>query len=486
MDKKRKWAVIGSILLMTVLSIITAYFMISRYYRDKFTFGTYINGVYCTGKTVEEVNSILVGQYTQRCITVILEDGSTQELILDRSIFEPDYTMALEILMEKQEKQNPYEWGKNLFSPQYHTISEPIITYYDTEKLIDAIRKLPCTNQQPHDFYLYIGMSEDGYVLRDSTQAFYDPDFAEIDIFLAVIEGKTQIDLVEEGSYNHRIPVDMEMAAVYKEWEAVDAFQNLEISYEMGEQIETISKAWMAKFLTLNDGTSEGMFLKDESGNFIISEDMVRRFVDELADRYDTYGVERQYTTITGQNVTVHGGIYGNQIDREAEVLWLLETLQSGQSAQRIPEYTHLALYQGADDIGPTYIEVDLTAQKLYFIKKREIVLETDIVSGNLSWRLGTPSRVGYIQGKYRNRVLRGPGYESFVNYWMPVYRNIGIHDATWRNKFGGDIYQTNGSHGCVNVPYDQMVILFDEVENGIPVIMYYTQEVDESRINNK
>ena len=72
MDKKRKWAVIGSILLMTVLSIITAYFMISRYYRDKFTFGTYINGVYCTGKTVEEVNSILVGQYTQRCITVIL------------------------------------------------------------------------------------------------------------------------------------------------------------------------------------------------------------------------------------------------------------------------------------------------------------------------------------------------------------------------------------------------------------------------------
>ena len=323
-------------------------------------------------------------------------------------------------------------------------------------------------------------------MLRDSTQAFYDPDFAELDIFQAVIEGKTQIDLVEEGSYSHCIPVDMEMAAVYQEWEAVDAFQNLKISYEMGNQVETISKAWMAQFLILSDDTSEGMFLKDESGNFIISEDMVRMFVDELADRYDTYGVERQYTTITGQNVTVHGGIYGNQIDREAEISWLLETLQSGQSAQRIPEYTHLALYQGADDIGPTYIEVDLTAQKLYFIKNREIALETDIVSGNLRWRLGTPSRVGYIQGKYRNRVLRGPGYESFVNYWMPVYRNIGIHDATWRNQFGGEIYQTNGSHGCVNVPYDQMVILFNEVENGIPVIMYYTQEVDESRINNK
>ena len=27
------------------------------------------------------------------------------------------------------------------------------------------------------------------------------------------------------------------------------------------------------------------------------------------------------------------------------------------------------------------------------------------------------------------------------------------MHDATWRGKFGGQIYKTSGSHGCINLP---------------------------------
>lgn len=483
MNNKRKWAVIGSILLMTVLSIITAYFLMTMYYRGKFAFGTYINGVYCTGKTVEEVNSLLCEQYTERRISVIVEDGSTEELVLDRSVFTPDYTMALELIMEKQAHLNPYEWGKLLFSPQYHTIEKPIITY-DDEALLAQIALMPCTNQLPDKLYLYIALSANGYTLIDSTQAYYNPELAMWDIYWAVLDGQTNINLVEEGGYSHRIPVDAEMAAVYAEWEDVQAFQELEIRYIVGSDTETISPAWMARFLMPDEETD--MFLRDENGYFLIDESKVRMYVDDFADRYDTYGMAREFTTIHGQTVTVDGSIYGNQIDREAEVEWLLETLRSGQGGVRTPQYTQMAKYQGSDDIGPTYIEIDLTAQKLYLIKNHEIALETDIVSGNLGWRLGTPSRVCYIQGRYKNRVLTGPGYASFVYYWMPVYRNIGIHDATWRNSFGGDIYKTNGSHGCINVPLEKMEILYGEVERGIPVVMYYTEEMDMSRINNK
>ena len=50
----------------------------------------------------------------------------------------------------------------------------------------------------------------------------------------------------------------------------------------------------------------------------------------------------------------------------------------------------------------------------------------------------------------------------------------IGIHDADWRDEFGGEIYKTNGSHGCINVPSEVMPELYDMVELGTPVIMFY------------
>ena len=70
--------------------------------------------------------------------------------------------------------------------------------------------------------------------------------------------------------------------------------------------------------------------------------------------------------------------------------------------------------------------------------------------SGNLS-----------IAYKQQDTTLRGPKkedgtyeWESPVSYWMPFNGNVGIHDAdTWRSEYGGEIYKTSGSHGCVNTP---------------------------------
>ena len=60
------------------------------------------------------------------------------------------------------------------------------------------------------------------------------------------------------------------------------------------------------------------------------------------------------------------------------------------------------------------------------------------------------------------------------MNFWMPVNGGIGIHDASWRSKYGGDIYIKGGSHGCINTPYDAMKELYEMVEIGTPVIMFY------------
>ena len=124
--------------------------------------------------------------------------------------------------------------------------------------------------------------------------------------------------------------------------------------------------------------------------------------------------------------------------------------------------------------MGPTYIEVDMGAQHLYYYDDGQLSLDTDIVTGNKKLKRDTPEGVNFVYGKTKNRVLRGPGYATFVKYWMPVKGAIGIHDATWRDEFGGEIYLTNGSHGCVNVPVEQAGELYDKVEIGTPVVMFY------------
>jgi len=113
-------------------------------------------------------------------------------------------------------------------------------------------------------------------------------------------------------------------------------------------------------------------------------------------------------------------------------------------------------------------------AQKLHFYKEGTLIVETDIVTGDMRRRRSTPEGVYFIYLKQKNRVLRGPGYASPVKFWMPVKGGVGIHDANWRDEFGGNIYETDGSHGCINIPPDIMEDIYEQAEVGMPVVMFY------------
>ena len=120
-----------------------------------------------------------------------------------------------------------------------------------------------------------------------------------------------------------------------------------------------------------------------------------------------------------------------------------------------------------------TYIDIDLTKQTLTYYINGGVTMVSDIVSGNVSRRCDTPQGVYQIYGKQKGRTLRGPNYEAFVNYWMPFTGNYGIHDATWRSSFGGDIYRTNGSHGCVNISKSTAAILYETAPVGTKVFVH-------------
>ena len=239
----------------------------------------------------------------------------------------------------------------------------------------------------------------------------------------------------------------------------------------MGNEQIPVDASVVCDWIELDE---EGGFVLDDKGSLKLREGAVEEFIDALAEQYDTLGAERQFRATRGEIVTVEGGTYGNRIDRRAEVEYLTDAFIHNRQEFHEPAYVQKAFAQGKDDIGGTYIEVDMGEQMLYYYVDGVQKIATPVVTGNTSRRMGTPSGVNYIYLKQTNRILRGPGYASHVDFWMPVKGNIGIHDAAWRSKFGGGIYQTNGSHGCINTPREAMEQLYDSVEVGTPVVMFY------------
>ena len=109
----------------------------------------------------------------------------------------------------------------------------------------------------------------------------------------------------------------------------------------------------------------------------------------------------------------------------------------------------------------------------MWFYKDGKLVVETDVVTGNERKKWGTDLGVFKVNYKQRNTRLKGPGYNVKVKYWIPYNKGEGLHDASWRGTFGGQIYKKNGSHGCVNTPTAAMAIIFEQLNKGDTVVVY-------------
>jgi hypothetical protein len=180
--------------------------------------------------------------------------------------------------------------------------------------------------------------------------------------------------------------------------------------------------------------------------------------------------------TSLGIELTLARKNYGWKTDRDTETDELLELIYAGSTVEREPVYSITAQQKGTDDIGSSYVEADLTNQHMYVYQDGKLAFETDFVSGTLSSTPDcvTPQGIFGLTYNTRDAVLRGANYASHVNYWMPFYGNYGMHDATWRSSFGGTIYFTSGSHGCINLPYSSAATIYEYVSTGFPVVCYY------------
>ncbi len=452
-----------------LVSLMGTYIGLAIYYHNAFAYGTWINNVYCTGRSIEEVNADLAQDFAYEGLTVVDRDGNAYKIDARDIGYQFDFMQALEIY---QKQQNPWMWIESLYHGDSRELT-PVVSY-DRQALERVIEEIPFlkaeSGQSDEERRVAIIKTNHGYELLNERTDVLQIGEAKEAIAKAIEESKTEVSLEDEGCY-HDLELTAQMQDTLRQWEQVERFQQCGIVYRMGEESVPVDASVVCDWIELSE---DGSFAADEEGNLKLRENAVEEFIDALADEYDTVGVSREFRTTRGDIVTVEGGTYGNRIDRDAEVEYLTDAFRSGRKEVHEPAYSQKALLQGKNDIGNTYIEVDMGEQMLYYYADGVQQIATPVVTGNISRKMGTPSGVNYVYLKQTDRILRGPGYASHVDFWMPVKGNIGIHDAAWRGKFGGSIYRTNGSHGCINTPRDAMVQLYESVQVGTPVVMFY------------
>ncbi len=457
----------GTILLILALLALAGYFGVAKYYENGYCFGTWINGHYVTGLSVLQVNEMLLMEVPDFSFEICFDEGSYGITKEDVTVTY-DYRGQLNGVMRMNQK--PLLWGRNLLFPERYNVT-PYISF-DKEELRKWYENLPQVSwaKLRRSSEVSISLEEMGYVLHDPHKGVLKTDEAFELICERISSGASSVDLYKEDLYED-LPYTEEEEKLIALYDKIDDFQNTGIVYDMGDDKIVLNGAVTWDFVSVGD---HGEFLVGADGRIVLDEEGVDRFIDWICEEYDTLGKERIFTATDGEVVTIEGGTYGNVIDADAEKKYLKQALKDRVRETHIPAYKQEAYVRGKQDILDSYIEIDMTDQMLYLYLDGEKKMETPIVTGNLAKRNDTPPGVDYIYYKQKNRTLRGPGYASFVYYWMAVIKGIGIHDATWRSDFGGEIYKTQGSHGCINTPKDIMAELYDMVDVGFPVVLFY------------
>lgn len=464
LDKIGKF--IGRMLIVLFLLCIAIYLGVAYFYREVFMVNTWINDIYCTGKNVEEVNTELLCGTKAPFLTITNSNGESAKINMAHASYQENYTQSLKSYIHKKQS---LLWPKYLLQEK-HIDLLPQQTF-DEEQLKRLVLSLPIVqNEMTDELVVEIVLTEDGYELQDNLSQVFQPEkFAEY-VCNGFRNGELEFHIAESGAY-----ADMEPDRAQQEtialWEKLEAFLQCNIVYDMGAEKLRLDKGITSQFVKTHEN---GDFDLGASGNFQTDEAAIISFVENLVAEYNTCDTELAFDATRGEVVNVPYVTYGTELDLEAEIEYLLEAFPKKVAEVHIPKYLQEGYVRGKNDIGDTYIEVDMSEQKLYCYKEGELLLETDIVTGNMRRNWDTPVGVNFVYAKQKNRILRGQGYASPVDYWMPVKGAIGIHDADWRKEFGGEIYLKNGSHGCINIPPENMPIIYDNYEVGTPVIMFY------------
>ncbi len=472
---KKNLLIFGIAAALVLVLLVGFYGYRTFYFTNHFFEGTVINGMDCGGMTAAQVEDQIRENAADYTLDIHFRNGDQQ--IVGSSIdYQYQSSGSVQALLKEQ---NAFAWLTENSRNRKHEVS--VQMQYDETKL----------NEQVSHFQQ---MQEDQMEAPvDAKVEFLDGKFVAAEATqgtqLDVAKAKEAIaQAVAQGAQE----LEMESAGVYLEPAVSSDDTNLE---EQAAQLNELVSASVT--YQLPDGQAkvlDGTTLKDwlsvdENGNYSKNEEIwnqkLNEYVAGLAEEVDTYGKEQTFpaTGIDG-GVKVTQSNYGWKIDQEQEAAQLAQDIADHLTTTREPVYSSREFASDNNGFGNTYVEIDVSRQHVWFYKDGSRIVDSECVTGKMVKSRYTPAGIFTLVSKTSPKTLRGPKqadgsyeWESDVTFWMPFNGGIGLHDATWRSSFGGNIYKNSGSHGCVNLPYNVAKTIYNNIEVGTPIIVYYSDD---------
>ena len=456
-DRKRTRIAVVSVLVV----LLTVYIGVSIYFMNRFLPGTKLNERKVGGYTAQKVKDEVADEVHSYAIKIQERENKEEQILGSDIDLEPQWGNEIEEMISAQ---SGFAWPIKLFAPDM--LENETLVSYDEDKLAEKIDQLDCMQPEnqvaPQDAAIAPYDREQGFAMQPCVMGTtIDRDKFGVAMDEAVEQLAESLSIEQADAYvNPTVYDDDEKLA--EAIEIMNGYAGTTITYQIGESTEVLDATTFGEWITLN---------KEEKP--VIRKKKVAEYVAGLAKKYNTCYTAKKLKTSYGKTVTIGLSCYGWKVDNDKETKQIIKEIKAGKPVARDLNYLMTANSHEGNDYGDSYVEINLTAQHLFLYKDGKLVIESDFVSGNLARGYDTPTGAYGITYTQKDATLRGENYETPVTYWMPFAGNVGMHDAYWRSSFGGSIYKTAGSHGCVNLPSSAAKVIFENVTTNYPVLVY-------------
>ena len=461
-DKTPYWGrkIVITLILAFAFLTVAIYIGGLLYFRERFLPGTSLNGYDVSFRTKEEAEALLTAESEAFVLEVDTMNGGVESISAEEAGYRyvPDGSVG-ELLKE----QDLMKWYLSLLQTRKLTTAKE--TAVDDELLLEAVNGLRCMDPANVTSPVNAGLieTEDGFVITPETVG-NELDKEKVlklirEAFLSVTP---RVDLVESGCYlKPRLYKDSPV--LLENQELMNRIRNVVITYDFAYDSETVDRSLF-----------EDWILVDAEGRYDFDRQRVRSFVSELSSKYDTVGKERSFRKYDGGTITLANGNYGWKIGTEEETEALISDIKEGVSKVKEPIYAQRAISRDTYDIGDTYIEVDLTDQRLMYYRKGKLELDTPVVTA--TWydkEVHTPTGCFAIESMQSPALLYDHGWPVRATYFIQFDEAYSLHDNPKRLYYGGDIYMLDGTDGSVEIPGDAMKSLYGQVTTDTAIIIY-------------
>ena len=464
--KVLKRVLIGLVILI-LLGLTAAYIAIGYYYQDKFYEGTIINGTDCSNQNVAYIKEIVKKEAEFFFLYIIYLEYD--RVVIEVSFIEISYIDDYE-MYKFMEQQDAWKWILQIGKDKNYTVSQE--NSYDEASLENYVNQMACMQDAnmtaPQDAYIKDNGSSYEIVPEVEGNTL-DKEKTLETIKEAVDKREKEVSLENTGCYVEPA-VRQNDETLTKEAEQLNKMTSAQYVLDFGSGQETIDRAKLQSWLKEDESTHTYSF--DETA--------VKQYVIDLSSKYNTEGKARSFVTSGGQTVNLTTGDYGYRLWQDKTTESLLNAMNSGESQTVEVTWLYKGQTHEGNEINGTYVEISISEQRMWFYKNGSLIVDTPVVTGNPNTGHATPSGgVWKLKDKKSPFTLTAYNpdgsqqYAEPVTYWMPFNGGVGIHDLTKRTAFGGDIYLTNGSHGCVNTPLDAVATIYNNIEINTPIVVY-------------